>query len=309
MSDVATAPTTYEPPAGERGAEDAPETPDASAAATPETPTETPEPAAHAPVLPKSITPPVKTGKFQERLSDLVKQRDSFKQENEQLRMQISQVKPADSAPRAAAGKDPDQLNPEDFPTYADYVTALVAKTMAQKEESFKTQRAQQDYERYQAERHAIFNRQAAPLAQEYGEGFWDAISDPSLNVTEAMADAVLELDDLGPYTMLYLAAHRDEATRIARMNPRAQMIAIGRLASQLDYEIKQGAGDGQAAPPSNGAPTTARTQPSIVNAPRGAVPSISTDPGDKDSVDEWLRKETDRLRRINPNARFYGAR
>ena len=184
---------------------------------------------------------------------------------------------------------------------------------MARKAASEETRQSKAAYETHKQERMASFNEHAAPLAQQYGEGFWDTITDPALPITEAMADAVMELDQLGPYTMLYLAAHKDEAKRIASLNPRAATIAIGRLAAQLDQEIKEGGGSAPAIEPGQPQNIMAApggpVRPTLVPVPRGSSPDISTAPNDKDTVDEWLRKETERLRRINPNARFYGAR
>ena len=283
--------------------------------------------------LPPSIKPPAKTGRFQARISDLVGQRDTVERENAQLRERLSRMGaiPRGEQPAAPAGKVAapnsappagDTLNPEDFPTYGEYVKAMVTQTLQAKEESEKSSKAKAMFEEHRQERLSSFNEQAAPLAAEYGDGFWDSITDPSLPISEAMADAVLELDSLGPYTMLYLAAHKDEAARISKLNPRAATIAIGRLAAQLDYEIKQTGGISEGAEQVNGSTPTGGTpqvqpqqvpqapKPTPVPSIRGSAPSsLDNTPNDKDSVEEWLRKETDRLRRQNPNARFYGAR
>lgn len=266
--------------------------------------------------LPASIKAPVKSGRFQERLTDLAHQRDMSKREADQLREQLSKMQSVarPSEPSATPKPDGSPLNPEDFATYGDYVTALTTSIIKQQASANDSKAAQAKYEGHKQERMAQFNEHAAPLAQQYGEGFWDTITDPSLPVTEAMADAVMELDNLGPYTMLYLAAHRDESAKIASMNPRAATVAIGRLAAQLDYEIKHGGEAGSAEVGSVGTttPTSGSTvpRPSSVPTPRGSSPNLNgTLPSDKDSVDDWLRKETDRLRRINPNARFYGSR
>lgn len=291
----------------------------------PEKPAETPEPvkagdtkAEEKPAvkLPPSIKPPVKTGRFQERISDLVSQRDTHKQEAERLRQELDRVKSGSSAATQPTAKPASEsgLNPDDFSTYGEYIAALVENTIEKKTESQKTQQKQQEYAQQKQERMQAFHQHAEPLAQQYGDGFWDAITDPSLPITEAMADAVMELDNLGPYTMLYLATHREEAAKMAKMHPRTATIAIGRLAAQIDAELKQGAGEStlaEAAQAPSIQPNAMQTaRPTPVPTIRGATPSLNAqEPNDKDSVDDWLRKETERLRRINPNARFYGAR
>lgn len=260
--------------------------------------------------LPASIKPPVKSGRFQARISDLVGQRDTVERENLQLRDRLSRMGAIPREDKTAPAPVNDAkvgtaLNPEDFPTYAEYVTALVNHTLKQKEESEKSAKSQNAYEEHKQQRMSTFNEQAAPLAEEYGDGFWDAITDPNLMVSEAMADAVLELDEIGPFTMLWLAAHKEESAKIAKMNPRAATIAIGRLAAQLDHEIKQGNTDGTPSPSSSSA-----SRPTPVPTIRGSAPTgLDNAPADKDTVDEWLKKETDRLRRTNPGMKFYGAR
>lgn len=275
--------------------------------------------------LPESIKGkiPAKTGRFQERISDLVAQRNNAEREAAQLRDQVSRMttppkKGDGTAP--AKGEKEDDLNPEDFDTYADFVKELTLRTMTKQKEADKSAEGREAYARHQQERHANFNEKAAPFIAEY-EGFMDAITDPNLPISEAMADAVLELDDMGPYLMLYLAANRDKAAAIAKMNPRAATMAIGRLAAQLDYEIKGGTGTveggtdtktGEQPPQTTTpvAPQVTAPKPTVVPIPRGSTPaSLDGSPEDKDDVDTWLRKETDRLRRQNPNARFYGAR
>lgn len=307
----ATEDPSYSPPANEpQGLEPTPvkeETKD------PET-KETPETKGTSVKLPASIKPPAKTGRFQERISDLVNQRDLSKREADQLRDQVARLtKGAETKTAVPATKDEGVVNPEDFPTYGDYITALVNSTIEKKAASQKSQQAKTDYETYKQERLSAFNEHAAPLAQQYGEGFWDTITDPSLPVTEVMADAIMELGQIGPYTMLYLSTHREEALRIAKLNPRAATMEIGRLADKIDAEIKQGVTEGSpdGTLPASTSPSNQGVvvRPTPVPTPRGSSPGLNNAPNDKDTVDEWLRKETDRLRRINPNARFYGAR
>lgn len=261
------------------------------------------------------------TGRFQARISDLVGQRDQATEEARRLREQLSKMqgipRGGDGTDDSAAAADPNApLSPDDFNTYGEYVEALVQRTMESREKARGSERAEQAYAQYRQEKLDLFNERAVPIAEQFGEGFWDAITDPALPITEAMADAILELDDLGPYTMLWLAVHRDEALRLAKMNPRQATIAVGRLAARLDQEIKAGVGTEAGAEPAAdtspaapATPTPGAPRPTLVPVPRGSAPATDAAPSDKDSIEEWLRKETDRMRRINPNAKFYGAR
>jgi hypothetical protein len=284
--------------------------------------------------LPASIKPPAKpTGRFQGRISELVGQRDAAARERDMLKAENAKmrgvVKPGDTTggdgTKSTAKTGDEPLNPEDYATYGEYVAAQVEYTLNKKLEAQKSETANAAYESHKAERKAAFDEQAQPLSEEYGDGFWEAITDPTLAVSEAMVDAIMELDNLGPYIMLYLAAHRDEALKVAKMNPRAATVAIGKLWAKLDMEINKGedgsgaaaTGGGDNAGAGGGAgqsqasqPIQAAPKPSPVPTPRGSsAPAGDAAPKDTDSVDEWLKKETDRLRRQNPNGRFYGAR
>ena len=252
--------------------------------------------------LPSAIKAPKANGGFRERLGELSRARDEARQEAAWLRQQLERTsQPKESDKKTAKNAE---IRPDDFETYAEYVDALVDKKIALRDQTNKQTSEQQQYQQYQQQREASFNKYSEPLAAEYGEGYWDAITDPTLQVSEPMYEAVMDLGEVGPVTMLWLASHRDEAARIARMSPRAATLEIGKLAYRIDAEMKNGS---DAAEPATAAASAPR--PSVVNVPRGTSPAVSAMPSDKDSVDEWLRKETDRQRRINPNARFYGAR
>jgi hypothetical protein len=253
-------------------------------------------------ILPGEIKPPKSTGGFRERLGELARARDEARQEAAWLRQQLERTSQARETQKKPAANG--EITPDDFETYAEYVDALVERKIALRDEANKSQRAHEQFASYQQERETAFNKYSEPLAKEYGEGYWDAITDPTLQVSEPMYEAVMDLGEVGPVTMLWLASHRDEAARIARLSPRAATLEIGKLAYRIDAEMKNGSTPPDAAP---AAPPA--TRPSVVNVPRGTSPAVTNSPSDKDSVDEWLRKETDRLRRVNPNARFYGAR
>lgn len=322
----APAATVIEPPAGAGvPVEPTPPTPDPKAVA-PAAPAEgDPKPVVK---LPASIKPPAKTGsgRFQQRISDLVGQRDTAQQENIELRRQLankgSVTKPGETVGKTgqppAATASGNGLSPDQFETYEEYIQALVMQTVTQREDASKSAKANASYEEHKQERKAAFDEQAAPLAAEFGDGFWEAITDPTLPISEAMADAVMELDELGPFTMLWLAGHKDEAAKIARMNPRAATIAIGKLAAKLDYEIKKD-GDGTVntdvnrgsdPPIPTGAPAPVAPRPTPVPTPRGAPPQALNDgPSDKDDIDTWLQKEAARMRRNNPTLKVYGGR
>lgn len=268
-------------------------------------------------VLPKSIKPPVKpSGRFQGRISELVGQRDRASEEAHQLRQENARLKgPKGTTEVATVEAKNGELKPEDFASYGEYVTALANKVWEDRDAAAQSKKANESYQAYRQEKQTEFNTHAEPIAAEY-EGFWEAIADPNLPITEAMADAVMELGELGPLTMLFLASHKNEAGRIARLNPRSATIAIGRIAAQLDIDIKSGTDQqgGATLPESGveigGAGTVTLPKPTPVPVPRGSTPAaaVSGAPSDKDDVQTWLKKETERLRKAHPQGRFYGA-
>ncbi|MDE2102359.1 MAG: hypothetical protein KGL39_34250 [Patescibacteria group bacterium] len=265
--------------------------------------------------LPTSIKPPAKTGRFQERISDLVNQRELSRREAEQLREENARLKAAatngNGKTAARPTNQPPALDPNDFDSYADYIAALTKQTIDQERATLQAQARQEQETKYQRERRETFHKHATPLVQHYGESFYDTITDPTLPISEAMADSVMELDELAPYTMLYLATHRDEAARIAQLNPRAASVQIGRIAAQIERELGTAPNAPAASTTSpNGAAASigVGTGAKPVPIPRGSSPQLQDGPSDKDSVADWLKKETLRIRAKNPNALFYGA-
>ena len=284
-------------------------------------------------VLPPSLVPKkAKDGqpsRFQQRISDLVAARKAEQSENLVLREQLARLTggggvTGKAGNAGAVSDDPNAtLTPENYETYAEYVAALVNRTLDQRETAKRSERGEQAMVEHRQERMAAFHEAAAPMVEQYGEDFMEAISDPTLPVSEPMADAILELQDIGPYIMLHLANNRQECAQMSRMNPRAATVAIGRLAARLDYELKQngegagaGAAPGTAAAPAStvsinqaGGMASAPPAPKPVPVPRGSSPaSITGQPNDRQNMQEWLASERHRLReKYGPNMRFYG--
>lgn len=260
--------------------------------------------------LPASIPPPKPTGRFQERLSDLVQVRDRYKQEAQEWRERYEALtrggqpgqKPQTHQPKPPVSDG--KLKPEDFDTYDDYIEAKIEQRMEAKKGQESQSQQETAAKQYRQEKRHAFMQHAEPLAQQY-EGFWDAVSDPTLPITEPMADAVMELGELAPYVMLWLASNKDQTLAMAKQSPMAAAISIGKLATRLEAELGQG---GQAGGHTQTAPSAPRPTP--VPSPRGTMPSGDLDgsPSDKDDVQTWLAKETARMRRTNPHMKFYGA-
>lgn len=294
-------------------------------------PEQTTDPATPAqPVVQKGglkVPIPKPKSRFNERISTLVGDRERTEAENRQLRDRLAKYEnngqpltPRTGQAPAAAATAPDgsALKPEDFDTYEEYIQALVSRSLENAAKKQQSQAGETAVAQHRAQRMESFQEAAAPLIEEHGEAFMEAITDPSLPVTDAMADAVLELDEIGPFVMLYLASHPTECLKIAKMNPRASTVAIGRLASRLDYEIRQG---GEGNPPAGesttgGANTPApsvgtqpsRPAPTTLPTPRGGSPAqLDATPSDKMDTRQWMLAEAERLRKkYGPNTRTW---
>jgi hypothetical protein len=275
-------------------------------------------------VLPKTLIPKKQKGespsRFQQRISELVTARRTTNEENQQLRAQLARL----TGGGGVTGKTTDDpnapLSPENFENYSEYVAALVTRTIEQREAASRSERGEAAAEGHRHERMSAFHEAAAPMVEQYGDDFMNAISDPTLPVSDAMADAVLELDDIAPYIMLYLANNRQESLKMARMNPRAATVAIGRLAARLDYELKQegsvaapaaGSENGEGATPPVVVPPMpmGAPGPKAVPVPRGSGATMTnTAPNDKMDMATWMAAERKRLReKHGPNFRAYG--
>jgi hypothetical protein len=214
-------------------------------------------------------------GRFQERISELVAQRNAIEKENAILRAKLAEL--------STPSKSPTEAN-----SYDEYIKSLVDQQVAKAIEERTATALQQQRAAYRQERLTRFQQEAEKVAQAHGAGFWDMITDPTLPISESVADAVFELDANGPLVMLYLSTHRDEAARISALPPARASVEIGKLASKLELE------------------KSSPTKNLQVQIPRGGV-SRDSQPSDEDDVETWLRKESARIRSMYPNARFYG--
>ena len=274
-----------------------------------------------------SVTIPKPKSRFRERIDKMHGEREQTEAENRDLRARIAELEGRGQngtrlAPRGTPGAEPKAdapLKAEDFDTYEDYIDAVMTRKLEQAQKKQQTQAGEDAVLQHRSERMQAFQEAAAPLIQQHGEAFMEAISDPSLPVTGVMADAVLELEEIGPFVMLYLAANPTECLKIAKMNPRSATVAIGRLASRLEYEIRQGGegnppaaesmpGGANTPAPSGGAPIQARPAPSAVPTPRGGSPAqLDQTPSDKMDTRTWMLAEAERLRKkYGPNVRTW---
>lgn len=267
--------------------------------------------------LPGGIKP--KGSRFNDRISDLVQQRRERDARIEQLVAENQSLRGGQPAGGGQPGQrgdgltggDATKLSPEQFETYGDYVQALVQQTIDSSFQKHRSRESHETLQNYRAERMTSFEAACEPLRSEYGEDFDAAITDPTLPVTDVMADAILECEN-GPDVMLFLAANRNEAAKIAGLNPRAATVAIGRIAakiaaSQGNVPQQSGGTGAQPVPGTPAAAAPARPAPSPVPQVRGGTPQANAIPKDHMSTNEWLDAERARLRnKFGPRYRGY---
>lgn len=256
--------------------------------------------------VPDSLKPkPNDQERFRGRISELVNSRKALEGEVQNLRSQLAVLqggKQEQPAGRQAQGDAPP--NPDDFDKYQDYVDALVDYKVNLREKVNQQKQTEEGYRIYQQEKRAEFEQHAQAIVEQVPE-FWEAVTDPSLPVTDAMAEAVMELGQMAPFTMLWLASNRQEALRIARMPPRAATVAIGKLAVQLEKTL----GDDAGSQPTQAEPAKPQFTPKPVPQIRGSAPgNLNDGPTDKDDARTWMIKEAERQRKKfgNPNLKVY---
>lgn len=230
-----------------------------------------------------------------------------YAQQLKETREELARLKSGDGVSRGTQPKPsnaPDGApNPDDYTLYQDYIDAFIDYKVTQREQAAQRQQSEASTQQYREQKRAEFNQHATSIVEQVPQ-FWDVVSDPSLPVSEAMAESVMELGELAPYTMLWLASNRQEALRISRLQPHAASVEIGRLAVQLERELTGGGGN-----PEPAEPAQPQFTPKPVPQIRGNAPgNIDQGPSEKDDTATWMRKEAERQRRKfgNPNLRVY---
>ena len=230
------------------------------------------------------------TGKppVQKRIDELTRHRRDAERERDYWRdqaMRNTPAKPAAAEPEA----------PKKPPTLAEfeYDEAKFAEALAKHVSDETARKIREDLRREQAEktqqeRRNEFTKRERAFASKHSD-YEDVTRDPSLPITQTMADLVAEAEN-GPDVLYYLANNRDEALRIAQMDEKSAARAIGRIEAKLE------------APPAAPAPkpvSKAPPPPPQIDTGESAVRISTTSPdSDKMSDDEWVKAERKRIAR-----------
>lgn len=162
----------------------------------------------------------------QERISELVRQREEARQQAESerhLRMQAEQ-----QLPRSPSGPPQE----DQFDSYDDFVVAKAEYKILQRQQEQALQYQQQ--QQIQAQHEArIRYRTQAEMARDKYEDFDQVVNNPNLPITEHMAQAIAESDQ-GADVAYHLGKNPQEAQRIAGLSPLAAARELGRIEAAL---------------------------------------------------------------------------
>ena len=146
-----------------------------------------------------------------------------------ELQSQLQKVQPPAQEPAPA----PKQ---EDFASFEEFTVASaqhVAREAARQEMQGLTQRVEKDMQQVQAQQlDAEWSKRESKASEKYDD-YFEVVRDEDLQVSQTMADAIMQMDD-GTDVAYHLGTHPDESARIAQLQPMAQVIELGRIAAKL---------------------------------------------------------------------------
>lgn len=155
--------------------------------------------------------------------------------ENEALRREAQQ-RQTQAQPETQTHEASGEPRPENFQTYEEYIEAVtdwkVEAKLEAKLRSLQEQSQERKQQAAQAEHEAKIAENLSKAADKYDD-FHEVVSNPNLQVTIAMRDAIGD-SEIGGEIAYYLGTHADEAASIAQMSPVQQIKAIDRLEAKL---------------------------------------------------------------------------
>lgn len=184
--------------------------------------------------------------------------------ENRMLKQQMEQARPRQEEP---SGKPV----PSQFQDYESYIEAVAEWKADQKLATIRAESEAQQRQREAQERASKVQQKLSGAASKY-EDFEEVALDPSVPITQHMAEAIAD-SDMGGDVAYYLGTHRDEAHRIASLSPVQQVRELTKLETKLSA-----------------------TQVAKTNAPKPISPvntnkQPSNGLSDDLPIDEWLKR------------------
>jgi len=253
--------------------------------------------------------PQPKQNSYQRRISELAAARRAAEERADRAIAALEAFAKTSQPPPPVETK-PDTPAPEPRPArddFADpdaYDTALIEWsarqtariTAAEVEQREAARRAAEEKARSDAAAQEEINRLGTQWAERRAKAleahpdFMEVAENPSLMIPETMLPALLELDN-GPEVLYHLGNNPEEAARIAKLAPRQQDIALGRISERLAQP----------------------TRPQVTRAPKPITPVGNRNPaGEKDPNDMTTEEYAAyRLPKLNAErkASMYGQR
>lgn len=160
-----------------------------------------------------------------------------------------TETKPAAAAAPPPAADDPEPIA-EKFGSYLDWQKAYIKWELRQEQRAQETTRIQNEQRAAAATRAESWQTRVTKASGEMTD-FAEVAQNPDLPVTREMGEAIVE-SEIGPKILYHLGKNPDEAARIAKLSPVAQVREIGKLEAKLEAA---------AAPPANSATSQPKTQ------------------------------------------------
>ena len=227
--------------------------------------------------------PEAKPQGIQKRISELVHERNEARRKLDAERHRLDQVVEMLAQQRQPA-PEPEPVPPtlEDF-QYDEGKYRAAVIDYAQKQATVAARAEIQQWQAQQAQQAKAqsFKAKEAEFATAT-EDYADAVYDPSLPITAAMAEVIQE-SDVGPQLAYHLAKNRAVAEQLSKLPERAMAREIGRLEAKLSAPAPRPVAVPKAPPP-----------PPKLEATEAEV---DKDP-DSMSIDDWVKWRTKQIRK-----------
>jgi len=171
---------------------------------------------------------------FQERIDELVRQREEARREAEYYKRLLQEqygFTEKEKTPESKKGADQKPM-PEDFDTYEEYVEALTDWKLQQRLTALEEQKKLEEEQRYIMKLATDFEARLPEYRKKY-EDFDDVALDPTLPYNDVVRRLVLESDVSGDLAY-YLGKNRDLLYRIASGDPVSAAREIGRIEAAI---------------------------------------------------------------------------
>lgn len=182
----------------------------------------------------------------QKRLDELRRQAGDAQRMNERLLALMEKTLVKGEAPRVQAPEGPPRR--EDFQDYEGYLEAKADWQVAEKLKVLETKAETYRQQQAVVQREATWEQRQQAASKKY-EDFAEVALADDLTITPIMAEAMKD-SDMGPDVAYYLGKNPDQAERIAKLNPAAQVREIGKIEARLEVKAEPVKRPSKAPPP-----------------------------------------------------------